>query len=123
MNLHINSFGVIIFKKGESCKWRLFVDLSSPQSHSVNDGIDPDSWHLRCITIDNVIKMVSKFGPGTLSLAKFDIKSAYRNIAVHPLDRHLLGLKWHNSYYIDLALPFGLRSASAIFNSVVHVVE
>lgn len=66
--------------------------------------------------------MVSEFGPGAL-MVKFDIESAYRNIAVHPLDRHLLGLKWSNSYYMELALPFGLRSGPAIFNSVEDVVE
>ena len=69
--------------------------------------------------MDDIIKMVSKFGPGAL-MAKFDIESAYRNIAIHPSDRHLLGLKWRNAYYIDLALPFGLRSAPVIFNSVAE---
>ena len=67
--------------------------------------------------------MASKFGPGAL-MAKFDIESCYRNIAVHPLDHHLLGLKWCNSYYMDLALPtLGLRSTLAIFNSVADEVE
>ena len=72
--------------------------------------------------MDDIIKMVSKFGPGTL-MAKFDVESAYRNIAIHPSACHLFGLKWHNAYYIDLALPFGLRSAPAIFNSVAELVE
>ena len=66
--------------------------------------------------------MVSKFGRCAL-MTKFDIYSAYRNIAVHPLDRRLLSLKWRNSDYMDLALPFGLRSAPAIFNSMADVVE
>ena len=69
--------------------------------------------------MDDIIKMVSKFGPGAL-MAKFDIESAYRNIAIHPSDRHLLGLKLRNDSYIDLALPFGLRSAPVIFNSVAE---
>jgi len=94
-----------------------------PEGHTVSDGIDPDSWHLKYIKMDDIIKMVSKFGPGAL-MAKFDIESCYRNIAVHPLDHHLLGLKWCNSYYMDLALPtLGLCSAPAIFNSVADVVE
>ena len=48
----------------------LIVDLSSPQGHSVNDGIDPECWHLQCIKIDDIIKMVSKFGwvPSWLNL-------------------------------------------------------
>ena len=43
--------------------------------------------------MDDIIKMVSKFGPGAL-MAKFDIESAYQNIAINPSDRHLLGLNW-----------------------------
>ena len=89
-NLHISSFGVIP-KKEQPVKWRLIVDLSSHQGHSVNDGIDPDSWHLQYIKRDDIIKVVSKFGPGAL-MAKFDIDFAYRNIAVHSLDRRLLSL-------------------------------
>ena len=81
-NLHMSSFGVIP-KKGQPGKWYLIVDLSSPQGHSVSDGIDPDSWHLQYIKIDDIINMVLKFGPGAL-MAKFDIESAHRNIAVHP---------------------------------------
>ena len=60
--------------------------------------------------MDDIIKLVFKFGPGTL-MAKFDIETAYWNIAIHPSDRHLLGLKWHNTFYIDLILPFGLSSS------------
>ena len=111
-NLHISSFGVIP-KKGQLGKWRLIVDLSSPQGHGVSDGIDPDSWHLQYIKIDDIIKTVSNLG---LVRSWPNLTSAYRNIIVHPIDRHLLGLRWGNSYYMDLTLPFGLRSAPAIFN-------
>ena len=45
-DLHISSFGVIP-KKGQPDKWHLIVDLSSPQGRSVNDGINPESWHLQ----------------------------------------------------------------------------
>jgi len=31
-------------------------------------------------------------------MAKFDVKSAYRNVPVHPSDRYLLGMKWRNQY-------------------------
>ena len=52
--------------------------------------------------------MVSRFGPGAL-IAKFDIEHAYRNVAVHPSQRFLLGMIWRENFYVDLALPFGLR--------------
>ncbi|KAK3746158.1 hypothetical protein QZH41_020346 [Actinostola sp. cb2023] len=69
--LHISSVGVIP-KNGQPGKWRLIVDLSSPAGSSVNDGIDVDSFSLQYIGVDDIIKMVSKFGFGVLS-AKFDV--------------------------------------------------
>ena len=57
------------------------------------------------------------FGQGTL-LAKFDVKSAYQNIPVNPEDRYLLGMKWQDNYFINMVLPFGLRSAPFIFSSL-----
>ena len=67
------------------------MDLSSPGGWSVNDGIDPDEFALH-YDVDQIISMVSKYGQGAL-LAKFDVEAAYRNIAVHPGDQNLLGLK------------------------------
>ena len=120
-NLHINSFGVIP-KKGQPNKWRLILDMSSPLGSSVNEGINPTDYPLQYIRVDDIIKMVSKFGQGAL-MAKFDVESAYRNLAVHPSDRYLIGMKWRSMFYVDLALPFGLRSAPYIFNSVAELVE
>ena len=57
-------------------------------------------------------------------LAKFDIESAYRIVPVHPTDRLLLGMQWEGQlYYIDTALPFGLRSAPKIFNAVADGLQ
>ena len=120
-NLQVSSFGVIP-KKGQPGKWRLIVDLSSPGGASVNDGINPDDFTLHYITVDQIIRLVSRLGKGAL-MAKFDVESAYRNVPVHPCDRYLLGMKWRNQYYVDLALPFGLRSAPFIFNAIADMVE
>ena len=120
-NLQVSSFGVIP-KKGQPGKWRLIVDLSSPGGASVNDGINPDDFTLHYITVDQIIRLVSRLGKGAL-MAKFDVESAYRNVPVHPSDRYLLGMKWRNQYYVDLALPFGLRSAPFIFNAIADMVE
>ena len=56
-------------------------------------------------------------------MAKFDDNAAYHNVAVHPSDRFLFGMKWHGQFYIDLALPFRLCSAPFIFDSIVLFVE
>jgi hypothetical protein len=88
----------------------------------MNDGIDPEECSLQYIRVDQIIGMVTNYGAGAL-MAKFDVEAAYRNIAVHPTDRYLLGMKWRGQYYMDLTLPFGLRSAPYIFNSVASMVE
>ena len=59
-------------------------------------------------------RMVSCYGPGTL-MATFDVESTYQNIPFHPDERFLLGMKWHGQFYVDLSLPFGLRSAPVFF--------
>ena len=55
-------------------------------------------------------------------MAKFDLKAAYRNVLVHPDDRWLLGMMCDDGLYVDTVLPFGLRSAPAIFNAVAEAL-
>ena len=90
--------------------WRLILDLSFPFDHSVNDGIDKDEFSLHYCSIKHAIDLIMKTGKGAL-MGKVDIKSAYRIIPVRPSDRYLLGMRWRDKFYVDLALPFGLRSA------------
>ena len=56
-------------------------------------------------------------------MAKFDVEAAYRNVPVHRSHCVLLGMKWRDQFYVDLVLPFGLRSAPFIFNSIADMVE
>ena len=112
----VSRFGVI--PKGHTPgKWRLIVDLSAPEGHSVNDGIDPGLCLLEYTSVDQAARVVSSLGR-RCSLAKIDVKSAYRIIPVHPKDALLLGMRWQGGVYVDKALPFGLRSAPKIFNAV-----
>lgn len=120
-NLHISRFGVIP-KSNQPGKWRLILDLSAPAGHSVNDGIPKPPFSIQYVTVDAFIDGIMARGRGTL-MAKFDVASAYRNIAVHPRDRYLLGMRWRDSFFVDLALPFGLRSAPFIFTAVADMVE
>lgn len=73
-------------------------------------------------TIDQAVEHILQLKPGAL-LAKVDIAQAFRNIPVHPDDRHLLGMKWDDKVFIDLTLPFGLRSSPRIFTTVADVFE
>ena len=119
--VHVSRFGVIP-KLGQPGKWRLILDLSSPHGFSVNDGIAPELSSIRYATVDNAVQKILHLGKNTL-LAKIDIEHAYRNIPIHPDDRHLLGMSWEGSLYIDTVLPFGLRSAPKIFSAVADTLE
>lgn len=44
-------------------------------------------------------------------MAKFDVQNAYCIVAVHPEDCPLFGMKWQGAYFVDIVLPFGIRSA------------
>ena len=118
--IHISSFGVI--PKKTPGKWRLIVDLSSPEERSVNDGVDEKYCSLHYVSVDDAAKAIVAKGQGSL-LAKVDIASAYRNIPIHPDDRCLLGMRWEGSIFIDMALPFGLCSAPKIFTAVADAAE
>lgn len=118
--VQVSPFGVI--PKKTPGKWRLIVDLSAPDGHSVNDGVSSGLCSLDYVTIDDAAKMITQEGNGAL-LAKVDIRHAYRNIPVHPDDRWLFGMLWEGALFVDTALPFGLRSAPKLFNAVADAVE
>ena len=42
---------------------------------------------------------------------------------VRPHDRHLLGMQWDGSLYVDTVLPFGLRSSPKIFNCIANALQ
>ena len=56
-------------------------------------------------------------------MSKLDIKSAFRNIPVHPSDWEFLGMKWKGLCYFDTVLPFGLRSALYLFDQFSCTLE
>ena len=118
--LHISRLGVV--PKHTPGQWRLIVDLSSPESHSVNDGISKSLCSLSYVSVAQAANLVASMGRGTL-LAKVDIRSAYRMLPVHPDDRWLLGMKWEDSLYVDTTLPFGLRSAPKLFTAVADALQ
>ena len=64
-DLHISRFGVIP-KSNQPGKWRLILDLSSPEGHSVNDGIPKPPFSVQYVTVDSFIEDIMDRGRGTL---------------------------------------------------------
>ena len=55
-------------------------------------------------------------------MSKVNLKSAYRILPIHAEDRPLLGIKWNGEVLLDMALPFGLRSAPKIFSALADAL-
>ena len=72
--------------------------------------------------VDDIIEGIMQLGQGSL-MGKFDVQNAYHIEPVHTEDRQLLGMKWRGAFYVDMVLPFGVRSAPYIFTCVADLVE
>ena len=119
-NLQCHPVGVV--PKKHSSEWRTIYHLSYPEGDSINDYIPRDPYALQYVRVDDAIHILQSLGPGSF-MAKTDLKSAFRLIPVHPEDWHLLGIYWQQQYYVDLYLPFGLRSAPFLFNQLSDALE
>lgn len=107
-SIHVNWFGMI--SKGHNSG----TDLSFPQGHSMNDGIDLSLCSMTYMPVDKVANGETGLGNGAL-MAKVDFESAYRLIPVHPQDRPPQAVVWDVKVYVDHVLPFGLCLATQIF--------
>ncbi len=99
-----------VVPKKNSSKFRTITDLSSPPGSSINDFISDNEAAVSFNSFDTAVNIVSKLGQGAL-IAKLDVQSAFRICPVHPSDWHLLGFSFLDFYFVDLCLPFGLRSS------------
>ena len=106
--------------KKSTTEWRRIHHLSDPPGESVNDFIEAEE--LQYVRFDDAIRLARRLGIGA-KLAKLDVKGAFRVIPVAPSDRHLLGFHWNGQFYIDLCLPFGLRSSPAIWERYATIAE
>ena len=59
----LSPFGVFP-KSSQPGKWRLNLDLSSPDGRSVNGGIEPELCSLQYLRLDEVVRQISKDGCG-----------------------------------------------------------
>ena len=62
-HLQISPIGVIPKRKRPN-KWRLIVDLSSPDGQSVNDGMDRAQCSIKYASIDDAVQLIRGLGEG-----------------------------------------------------------
>ena len=119
-NTHLNCFAVI--PKSQPGEWRLITDLSFPKGRSVNDLMLDCNSTVRYEGIPEATTAIMRVGQGAV-VAKFDIKRAHCLLPVSENHRHFLGMFWKGFFYINLALPFGLRSAPKIFTRFADALQ
>eukprot|EP00741_Cyanophora_paradoxa_P007929 tig00000133_g7669.t1 len=117
--------------KKRSTKWRRIHNLSYPKHRgpSVNSGIDPDELHYQNTKVSRAIELLIQLGRGA-EMAKADIESAFRLLAVRRKDWWLLGFALPSrsnptvlEFFIDLCLPFGARSSPRIFEDLGQALD
>ena len=114
-DFHCHPVGVV--PKKHSSEWHTIYHLSYPQGHSINDYIPKESFSLTYVRVDDAIHILKTVGKGAF-MAK-----TIRLIPIHPEDWSLLGIYWQSQYYVDMYLPFGLRSAPFLFNQLSDGIE
>ena len=116
---HCSPIGSAPKKDGSA---RLIMDLSQPHGTSINDAISKEQFVCEYSHFDEATDLINKLGRNSL-MCKLDIKHAYRLLPVRPDQWHHLCYFWEGNYYVDLVLPFGLRSSGSIFNQFAKLVR
>ena len=119
-NLQCSPLGVVPKKDGS---WRIIMDLSSPHGSSVNDFISKDDFALHYATFDQALTLVARYGTNALMAGQ----TRYQE-CLPALPSSLEGPRapWYpleGKFYVDLRLPFGLRSSPYLFNHLADAFE
>jgi len=99
--------------KKQSETRRVILDLSYPDGASVNCGIPRDTYlgtpyKLHLPSAQDLRDLIIAQGRGC-HLWSADLQRGYRQLRVCPMDWPLLGIKWKDTFYFDMAVPFGIR--------------
>ena len=86
--VHVTPIGLVP-KNDQPGAWRMIVDLSHPQGYRA---ILYTLCSPQYPSIDDAVAVILSLGRYT-QLVKIDLKSAYRVLPVHPMDRQLLGVR------------------------------
>ena len=102
--------------KRDSIELRVILDLSFPDEASVNSAIlqgtlDGALFKLKLPSPLDLARRIVEEGPGC-HLYKIDLSRAYRQLRGDPLDWLSMGVMWEE-WFLDLAIPFGLRHGAS----------
>ena len=110
----------------ETTDRRLILDLSDPTGNSINDGIPKNTYlgvpdKMELPTVDKLIERIIMLGRGCL-LFKVDLRRAYRQLFICPLDFWLMGFTFEEKMYFDCTLSMGSRSSAKCCQKMTDVI-
>ncbi len=106
---------------------RMIFHLSFPEGDSVNSHTPKDKTTVQYNDFDQAVRLCLQKNKGCF-MAKSDLKSAFRNIPIHPDNWHLLVMKATNPRtgkemnFVDKCLPFGAAISCAHFQRVSNAL-
>ena len=101
----------------DETKFRVIRNYSSPEGSSLNDNINDRFAKVKYVTHQQIAQKICEEGKDCC-IAKVDLKSAFRQIPVSKPSIRLLGHKLYGQYVAENRVPFGLRSACLICQSM-----
>ena len=116
---YVSPLGVVPKANG---KYRVIFHLSHGGSHSVNARIPRAAGYVPFLSLQQIASTLLAAGP-ELYFAVFDVEDAFRQLAAHPEDYHLLLMQWGDQYYVDTRVGFGSRTGPANYHKLGDAIQ
>lgn len=100
---------------------RVILNLSAPDSLSVNDGIDSDNFPAVMSSTEKWLAVLNMAGRNC-DMVKIDWAAAYKHIAVREEDMNLQWFKWLEKFFVEKCLVFGGASSAGIYDRLAKTV-
>ena len=109
--------------KKDTSERRVILDLSFPRDFSVNkDEYMGEKIELVYPKVDDYIQLIKQKGRGCL-LYKKDLRRAFRQILLCPLDYPLVSFIWKKHIFCDCVLSMGSRSVAYCCQRVTNAIS
>jgi hypothetical protein len=80
-----------------------------------------EPYKLSLPTVDDFAQVLATYGRGSY-MWTMDLRRAFRQIRIDPLDWPLICIRWQGAYFIDISVAFGVRHGAAFSQRLSQAV-